>query len=556
MGLLDFISKSSSAPQDGQTDPSTQPTAGMSDIQYPIPQTTPDSGTMPVLPPASSTSDYSQYTYDPSKIAAADITKNSDTNEVADITQTPTPDFYNQNLQNIEDLTQYGVQQPQAIDSSSTTDSAPTMPTETTNSPDISALQPEAPLTAPVETSVVANNQPLPSMDGLEAQSQVASTQPMSVLPEPAAPETPVIPQQAVENTIAQQPTDAMQALDINNLVSDAPSMSPTMPTNQPAVPVASAQTPLKTEEVKNEAYDLVFDNKSIGEPVAEEKTETMEVAQPPVQPEPEVTVSATAQPEVVNEPVAVPEENNTTVSDQKIEEVKEEPNEIPAVESAPINSDYEFKKIKNVAFLGLNSKTFKNVSSEVRNLANTLASKNFHIYIDSNKGYGEDIISVLESSSNKAKLTSVYFKPFYSSYTDEAEKKNNITDLTTVIYSDLIERTKYFIRESEAFIFPETSGLVNSGLLNLLLSIQYLYSGQHKPVILLGNKWAEKIEQMKAVNGFSDDEVKSIKIVATADEAFKLLSSEDDVLSKDSILKSRKFFDYREDFDEYEYMN
>ena len=109
MGLLDFISKTSTT-QGGQVDPAasnTQSGSQLSDVQYPIPSVAAGDGAGNPTSNSQPATDYSQYTYNP---AAAQATDLGQTDDVADITQDVNSDFYNQKMQDVEDLTQYSTQ--------------------------------------------------------------------------------------------------------------------------------------------------------------------------------------------------------------------------------------------------------------------------------------------------------------------------------------------------------------------------------------------------------------------------------------------------------------
>ena len=88
------------------------------------------------------------------------------------------------------------------------------------------------------------------------------------------------------------------------------------------------------------------------------------------------------------------------------------------------------------------------------------------------------------------------------------------------------------------------------------LLSFQYLYLGFHKPVILIGNEWRNVIEDLKSKNLLGEQDVSSIIIADNSDQAMDHLKKSEEELLSNSKSKSKKFYDYREDFDEYEYMN
>lgn len=560
MGLLDFISKSSGNAQTGddtQTyDPQTQtsPTNQFSDIQYPMPSsqnttaTNTGVGTDPM--------DFRQYTFNEDKAAAQNIPAED---QALDITQTDNvADLSNTE---VEDLSKYSSNNAQPIEN-----------TPVAN--DINNFGNSNPVPSMNDWNLPKENN-LPSVTDIPQPVEIEQTLPA------AGQETPTATLEPVNDNLNQDTINDAYSM----YTSNTPAVDSTVAPTEPSVEIPEQKaTNEQVVSVPEIPVDPVIEDSAVNQvqlssqeqpkeeaKAVEEPKESTELVIGTENPQPEVKE------EVIQEDKAIeeqPKEDKKQKNIKQAEEVVEEKETeiIPSVmpkeekiveekqspietEIAPIQSEYGFKKIKNVAFIGLNSKTFGNVSLEIRTIADFLAKKGMNILIDSNKGYGNDLLTTIESLE-KAKVTAVHFKPFYTNYSDETDRHSQIHDYTTVVYSDLIERLKYFIRESEAFIFPEVTGLLNMSALTTLLSLQYLYQGQHKPVILIGNKWNSKIEKLKEISGMTDEEFKSVIIVSTAEDAVKILTDSDEKMSTESKFKSRKFYDYREDFDEYEYMN
>jgi len=207
----------------------------------------------------------------------------------------------------------------------------------------------------------------------------------------------------------------------------------------------------------------------------------------------------------------------------------------------------------KRIAIVGLNNTSINSkLNDKMRELISLLAASLDEIILDSNKGYGNVILE--EASKTEVKLTGVYLKPTYSNFSDESEVGINLKNYTSVIYSNFLERLKFLIKESDMFIVPETSGLNNFSELFTLLSIQYLYYGQNKPVILIGKDWLNIYKVFKENFKFAEDQLKSINICSTAEEASTLIKQLDIDYSKKQSPNTKKVIDKREENDEKEF--
>ncbi len=160
-------------------------------------------------------------------------------------------------------------------------------------------------------------------------------------------------------------------------------------------------------------------------------------------------------------------------------------------------------------------------VSQKVQELVKALSKEVKTILIDSAKGYGKDVIEALNSSS--VELKGLFLRPYYSAYSDESDVSSNAY-LTTIMYSDLTERTRSLLRESDAIIIPELGGINNISQFMSVWSVGYLYIGQGKPVILLGKEWKAMLQNLKDTFKLTDQEISVLKVCETASEVFNSL--------------------------------
>jgi hypothetical protein len=401
-----------------------------------------------------------------------------------------------------------------------------------TNS-DLSATQPQLPSASLIQSDPIPSNiNPIsPSADNQPIQVNQTIMQPENDAVSNPAPTveigvTPVIPTATEPQTPVIDELPKLQTQDIQIEVSQP----------QP-IQIAEQSMPAEQVFVKSDIPELAPVNNSanlITNPTDLQTTlpTNNEVANNPV-PDGNLNISAVGalQTGLINE------SSEAKIQDEMKPKIEKEDEKIVID---------KFNIIKSVGFLGLNTKTFGGLGVELRKLSKKLTEIEVNILIDSIKGYGPDIIGGIEELGGN-KVTAAFLKPYYSTYSDEAELNSNIKDFITVIYSDGLERTKYFIKDCDAFIIPETSGFINLSTLFTLLSLQYLYFDHRKPVILIGQKWKQKLEQLKSTLGISEEQFKTISFAANYNEAITSLSSLDKELSAKDSKKTVKVIDNRD---------
>lgn len=402
-----------------------------------------------------------------------------------------------------------------------------------------------------------AENLDIMSSPSYSAQSEITPPTDLAglpPLPEPVKQEPiPVIPPLEGTPMTQEQPVEVLPELPVLTPVTPEPV---TMPTPMPAEPAVDES--LKT---MNDTFEIL--------PVTTEPTI-------PVTPEPELAPIA---PEISVEPVApvvqpAPVvETMTEIPEVEIPSIVPNPDPTPAVEAiapavssvpdlpkeevvndAEVVKEDALKVLDKVAFVSLNVPSINpTLSKKVKTLTEMLGGMNAKFYVDSNKGYGMDVIT--GASKFNSKVTGVYLKPFYSNYSDEAEIDTQLNDYTSVIFSNIIERVKFLLREANVFIIPETSGLNNISLALLFSSLQFFYLGQHKPVIFLGLAWKNKMNDLKKAFSLSEDEMSSMFFASTPEEAKTQIRKLDEESSSKPPLKMKKVVDLRDGDDEREYL-
>jgi len=253
-------------------------------------------------------------------------------------------------------------------------------------------------------------------------------------------------------------------------------------------------------------------------------------------------------------------EVNEDETKEEKIEEEKvEEKEEILKPEDISIPNilgDYtqiELTNFKTVGFVGLNTEEInENIATNISSIVEAFSQVLNEIIIDSNKGYGKEIINTLINLKySKLKLTGIFLRPSYSGYSDDSGTNINYEKYTSILYSNYLERFKHIVNVVDFFIIPEVSGLINFSTVFTLLSIQHLYVGQAKPVILIGANWKNIIQDFKDKLLFTSEEIQSIHIVSDSDEAISLIQKIDQEFSTKSPIPQRKVIDMRSDNDE-----
>ncbi len=210
-------------------------------------------------------------------------------------------------------------------------------------------------------------------------------------------------------------------------------------------------------------------------------------------------------------------------------------------------------ESFKNFSFIGLNAAQINNeLGNKVSSLVGSLAASNVNFIIDSTKGYGKNVVSALMKSESK--LTAVFLNPYYSSYTDESEDVIDVKNYVSVVFSNYIDRIKHIIKNSDIYIFPETDGIQNFSEFLLIWSIDFLYTGQHKPIILIGKKWPEIISGLKTTLKFTDEQVELLNVCKDTQEAMSKITQLDDEYKNKKTSTVKRILDMREENDEVDY--
>ncbi len=212
-----------------------------------------------------------------------------------------------------------------------------------------------------------------------------------------------------------------------------------------------------------------------------------------------------------------------------------------------------EYRAIKNVGFVCLNSNLLNNgVSEEIRETAYILSENKTKIYIDSNKGYGLSVLDGVKRASYK-NLMGVYFKPFYSNYSDFAEISIDFSEYTQYFYSNYLDRLKFLIKNVDLFIIPETGGVFNLAQLFSIWNLSNLYLGQNKPLILVGKQWDENISVIKELLKLNTQEIQAIEIAYDSKRVLEIINRIDKLYSGKVPFSIKKTFDMRSESDETE---
>lgn len=232
--------------------------------------------------------------------------------------------------------------------------------------------------------------------------------------------------------------------------------------------------------------------------------------------------------------------EDNTLQADPVMtaEEIVEDINKPINQENKQEVAKSSLNILNKIAFISLNTQSVNSsLSKKVKSLSEQLKSLDTEIYIDSNKGYGMDVISGLSGTSNK--VTAAYLKPFYSKYVDEATLEVPLENLTKITFSTVLDRIKFLYKEATVFIVPETSGLNSLSQVVFLLNSQAMYYGTHKPVILFGSAWKDKLNSLKNSFGITQQEMDSMYFASTPEEVMSLLTKLDAEFSAKKVTKN-----------------
>lgn len=234
----------------------------------------------------------------------------------------------------------------------------------------------------------------------------------------------------------------------------------------------------------------------------------------------------------------------------QNVEETTE-PDFKQSIPKPKVKSEY--RTIKNVGFVCLNTNLLNNgVSEQLREISYLLSENKTKIYIDSNKGYGLSVLDGVKRASYK-NLMGVYFKPFYSNYSDFAEISIDFTEYTQYFYSNYLDRLKFLVKNVDLFIIPETGGVFNLAQLFSIWNLSNLYLGQNKPLILVGKQWDENISVIKDLLKLNTQEIQAIEIAYDSKRVLEIIHRIDKLYSGKAPVSIKKTFDMRSESDETE---
>lgn len=348
-----------------------------------------------------------------------------------------------------------------------------------------------------------------------EPQSQLDSTEPVAPLPEPVQNIQPEIKPEPKEDIIEignPLPTTAP-------VVNETPVPPITEVTSIVEEPKVETPTVEVTPEVKLPPLETNLPNTAAN--IIEQKLEAPPVpaAQPVV--EKSIEVAKVEEPKI--------ELSSETRPESQVEEQKIEPVVKTEVAKTSLNV------LNKIAFISLNTQGVNSsLSKKVKSLAVMLKNLDVETLIDSNKGYGMDVISGMSGTKNK--VSAIYLKPFYSKYSDETTLEVPLENFTKINFSNVLDRIKYLYKEATVFIVPETSGLNNLAQVLVLLNSQAMYFGSHKPVILFGTAWKDRINSLKNSFGLSQQELDSMYYASTPEEAISIINKLDAEYSNKKI--------------------
>lgn len=345
------------------------------------------------------------------------------------------------------------------------------------------------------------------SPDNLVKVDEIASQNVVEPVPEP------VIEDVVKKDTVAEE--DLIPTANLLDLNKEMPAAEP-VNASQSDVISREFQSPPKIEKTKLPQIVFGTELKKFGEK-AEEKTPPMSGA-------------------------PVKEEPNNIAKEVKVEK-----------EPAKTKNRLELKTIKNIGFIGLNSNLLNNgVSEELRELAFMLSEQKASIFIDSNKGYGLSVIEGAKRASVKH-LTGIYFKPYFSNYSDFAEINIGISEYSQYLYSNYLDRLKSLVKNVDLFIVPETSGVINTAQIFTVWGLSNLYLGQNKPIILIGKQWNDTVTVLKDSLKLNTQEIQSIEIAHDAGSAIDIIMKMEKLYSGKVPVNVKKTFDMRSESEETE---
>ncbi len=308
---------------------------------------------------------------------------------------------------------------------------------------------------------------------------------------------------------------------------------TPTVPdVSQPIAETPKVEAKVTAPDIKQESIDLSW----LDEMVAKAPESKVESAKPAVKPvEPKVMEAKTVPTETL-----------------KVEPLKTE--ESQKVENLPAAANMELKYFKDIALIGLNSglesDSYKTL---LRQLVGSLKANTARIFLDSSRGYGSVVMEELKDASN-LEINGAYLRPYFSAYSDEPN--GDIPDLknyTETLFSNIVERLRYLYTSAELFIVVESQGLVNLTDIVFLLAMQKMYYGKHKPVILFGPAWKEKLPSLEAL--LNEDEKDKLYTAVTVEELQSIVKKVEEGYNKNNFYATKRVTDLRDIEDEKQFM-
>jgi hypothetical protein len=356
----------------------------------------------------------------------------------------------------------------------------------------------------------------------------------------PELPQVSELPQlteqvQKVTNTMSELPAETV--LPPVDLPQDLPQSKPEV-TELPTV--APVDTLKQEQPSTNEVSSIEF---GVTEPVVGQVNELpQEEEMPPVNTPAEVSspveLEAPLPASTVTEIDVVPEAPIAIVE----KEVK-----VSEVEKAP-QSVFDISFFKTVGFIGLNTQVNSKVADKLATLADKLADFTEAFVLDSAKGYAKAIFE--KAKLKNTEVTGMLLKPFHSEYSDESDL-SDYDGYTAMVFSSQSDKIKNLVKESDLLVMPESAGIVNLAVLFDIWSINSIYGGQGKPVILLGKDWNNIVDQLKVTFKLSDKDLRLINVCQGTTEALSKIAELDKALLQKEVKQPKRVIDLREEEDE-----
>jgi hypothetical protein len=247
--------------------------------------------------------------------------------------------------------------------------------------------------------------------------------------------------------------------------------------------------------------------------------------------------------------------ETKELVSDLKLSNDTPEKKVDAYVESTePQTETLQLKYFRDVALVGLNSdSTDTAYINLVKSLVNALKTSAARLIIDSSQGHGKAVLESLKDTGN-LEVNGAYLRPYFSAYSDEPNGEVvDVKNYTETLFSNFVERLRYLYTSSELFIVLDSKGLVNLADISFLLAMQKMYYGKHKPVILFGSGWKNKMETLN--NMLNDDEKDKVYVVKDVNELASVLKEIEEGYTKSNYYSTKRVTDLRDIEDEKQFM-